>query len=91
MWQADTLYGPHLQINGAAVQTRLIAFLDDASRVCCHGQFFLAENVDTLIESLRAAFYKRGVPHALYVDYVSRHIIHILCPTALCGRGPPNR
>ena len=63
------------------MQTRLIAFLDDASRVCCHGQFFLAENVDTLIESLRAAFYKRGVPHALYVDngsiYTSKEIIQI--------------
>lgn len=61
MWQADTLYGPFIKINGTPVQTRLIAFLDDASRVCCHGQFFPAENVDTLIESLRAAFYKRGV------------------------------
>jgi hypothetical protein len=88
MWQADTLYGPYVQSNGAAVQTRLIAFLDDASRVCCHGQFFLAENVDTLIESLRAAFYKRGVPHALYFDYVPRHIIEVLCPVALCGRSP---
>src|SRR6266542_3184354 len=61
--------------------TRFIAFLDDASRVCCHGQFFLAENVDTLIESLRAAFYKRGVPQALYVDngsiYSSKEIIQI--------------
>src|SRR5208283_820844 len=55
MWQADTLYGPHIQLNGSPVQTRLIAFIDDASRVCCHGQFFSAENVDTLIESLRAA------------------------------------
>ncbi len=68
MWQADTLYGPHVHLNGLPVQTRLIAFIDDASRVCCHGQFFLAENVDTLIESFRSTFYKRGVPHALYVD-----------------------
>ncbi len=86
MWQADTLYGPYVQINGSPVQTRLIAFLDDASRVCCHGQFFLAENVDTLIEAIRAAYYKRGVPHSLYVDYVPRNIIHILCPAALCGQ-----
>src|SRR5271166_6604451 len=86
MWQADTLYGPHVQIDGVAVQTRLIAFLDDASRVCCHGQFFPAENVDTLIEALRAAFYKRGVPACLYVDYVPRHIIHVLCPPTLCGQ-----
>jgi putative transposase len=81
MWQADTLYGPFVPSNGAPVQTRLIAFLDDASRVCCHGQFFPAENVDTLIEALRAAFYKRGVPHALYVDngsiYSSKEILQI--------------
>jgi putative transposase len=81
MWQADTLYGPFVQINGAPVQTRLIAFLDDASRVCCHGQFFPAENVDALIEALRAAFYKRGVPACLYVDngsiYTSKEIIQI--------------
>jgi hypothetical protein len=76
-----TLHGPFVKINGVPVQTRLIAFLDDASRVCCHGQFFPAENVDTLIESLRSAFYKRGVPHALHVDngsiYTSREIIQI--------------
>jgi putative transposase len=81
MWQADTLYGPHVPINGSPVQTRLIAFIDDASRVCCHGQFFPAENVDTLIESFRTAFYKRGVPHALYVDngsiYSSKEILQI--------------
>jgi len=81
MWQADTLYGPHVHLNGSPVQTRLIAFIDDASRVCCHGQFFAAENVDTLIEAIRAAFYKRGVPHALYVDngsiYSSKEIIQI--------------
>jgi transposase InsO family protein len=81
MWQADTLYGPHVLIHGAPVPTRLIAFLDDASRVCCHGQFFLLENVDTLIEALRAAFYKRGVPHSLYVDngsiYSSKEILQI--------------
>jgi len=37
--------------------------------------------VDTLIESLRAAFYKSGVPHSLYVDngsiYVSKEILQI--------------
>lgn len=81
MWQADTLYGPHVTHAGAKVQTRLIAFVDDASRVCCHGQFFCAENVDTLIEAIRAAFYKRGVPQSLYVDngsiYSSKEIIQI--------------
>ena len=81
MWQADTLYGPCVQLHTGSVQTRLIAFIDDASRVCCHGQFFLSENVDTLIQALRAAFYKRGVPDCLYVDngsiYTSKEIIQI--------------
>lgn len=81
MWQADTLFGPFVTHAGTQVQTRLIAFVDDASRVCCHGQFFCAENVDTLIEAIRAAFYKRGVPASLYVDngsiYSSKEIIQI--------------
>lgn len=81
MWQADTLIGPYLQLDGTSIQTRLIAFIDDASRVCCHGQFFLSENVDTLIEAFRAAFYKRGVPQSLYVDngsiYTSKEIVQI--------------
>jgi len=76
-----TLYGPPLQAPGATGQTRLIAFIDDASRVCCHGQFFLADNADSLIQALRAAFYKRGLPAALYVDngsnYSSKEIIQI--------------
>jgi len=81
LWQADTLYGPPLQAPGATGQTRLIAFIDDASRVCCHGQFFLADNADSLIQALRAAFYKRGLPAALYMDngsnYSSKEIIQI--------------
>lgn len=81
MWQADTLVGPYLKVNGTPIQTRLIAFIDDASRVCCHGQFFLAENADTLVEAMRAAFYKRGVPQSLYVDngsiYTGKEIIQI--------------
>ncbi len=81
LWQADTLYGPPVQHQGTPMQTRLIAFLDDASRVCCHGEFFLDENVDTLIAAFRAALYKRGVPESIYVDhgsiYCSKEIIQI--------------
>jgi transposase InsO family protein len=79
MWQADTLIGPYLGAGRA--QTKLIAFLDDASRLCVHGQFFEAENVDSLIEALSSAFYKRGIPQSLYVDngsiYTSKEIIQI--------------
>ena len=93
LWQADTLFGPCIKTtDGSVAQTRLIAFIDDASRVCCHGEFFINENVDSLMAAFRAAFYKRGVPSALLVDYVSRHIIHIMCPAGICcqGRAPPS-
>lgn len=87
LWQADTLVGPYCDTGlspGSRKQARLIAFLDDASRVLCHGEFFFEENTDTLIRTLRAAFYKRGVPEQLLVDngsiYCSQEI------TLVCAR-----
>jgi putative transposase len=81
MWQADTMVGPYVKNGAAHTQARLIAFVDDASRVCCHGEFFLAENTDSLIKALRSALYKRGVPDAMYVDngsiYTSKEITQI--------------
>lgn len=84
MWQADTMVGPYVRDGARRTQARLIAFVDDASRVCCHGQFFLAENTDSLIAALRSALYKRGIPEAMYVDngsiYTSKEI------TQICAR-----
>ncbi len=68
LWQADTMCGPYVTHNGKKIQAKLIAFVDDASRVCCHGQFFAAENTDNLLAALKTALYKRGVPECLYVD-----------------------
>ena len=85
LWQADTMFGPHVKSGkDEHKQTKLIAFIDDASRVCCHGEFFFEENVDTLIKAIKSAFYKRGIPEQLYVDngsiYSSAEI------TLICGR-----
>lgn len=81
MWQGDTMFGPYVRDGGVLVQCKLIAFIDDASRVCVHGQFFAREDVDSLIEALSSAFYKRGVPEAMYVDngsiYTSKEIVQI--------------
>lgn len=70
LWQADTMFGPHLREEGRMTtgQSKLIAFLDDASRVVCHGEFFWQENTNALLSALRSAMYKRGVPAQLYVD-----------------------
>jgi putative transposase len=84
MWQADTMFGPYVGAGAGKAQSKLIAFIDDASRVCCHGQFFVAENIDTLIAALRAALYKRGVPASLYVDNGSIYACKEI--TQICAR-----
>ena len=88
LWQGDTMFGPHiLNQDGKPVQTKLIAFIDDASRVICHAQFFFNENIDALITALKAAFYKRGIPKQLYVDngsiYLSQEI-SLICARVGC-------
>ena len=68
LWQADTMFGPFVDNGKRPVQTKLICFLDDASRLVCHGEFFFNENTDSLTKALRSALYKRGVPEVIYVD-----------------------
>ena len=85
LWQADTMFGPFVKNNnGKYVQTKLIAFIDDASRVLCHGQFFFNENVESLITTLKFAFYKRGIPDQLYVDNGSIYTCQEI--TLVCAR-----
>jgi len=85
MWQVDTLIGPYVKDEkGQPRQSRLIAFLDDASRVCCHGQFFFEETHATLKVALRAALFKRGVPAVIYSDNGSIYAGKDL--TLICGR-----
>jgi transposase InsO family protein len=80
LWQADTMFGPYVQRR----QAKLIAFIDDASRVLCHGEFFFDENTDSMIKALRAAFYKRGLPEQLLVDNGSIYCCQEI--TLICAR-----
>ncbi len=84
LWQGDTMFGPYVQTPKGHKQSKLIAFIDDASRVICHAEFFLEETIDSLVKALKSAFYKRGIPEQLYVDngsiYCSQEI------TLICAR-----
>jgi transposase InsO family protein len=80
LWQADTMFGPHV----GGRQAKLIAFIDDASRVLCHGEFFFEENVDSMIKAIRSAFYKRGLPEQLLVDNGSIYCCQEI--TLICAR-----
>ncbi|MBL4703970.1 MAG: transposase family protein, partial [Flavobacteriales bacterium] len=80
MWQADTMYGPSIkQANGKWRKTFLIAFIDDASRVITHGEFFYNDNTENMVDALRTALFKRGKPDRLYFDnganYSSKEIL----------------
>ena len=73
LWQADTMVGPYVSQGAGKVQAKLIAFLDDASRVVCHGEFFVSDNTEALLKSFRTALYKRGLCEVLYVDHGSNY------------------
>lgn len=80
LWQADTLYGPSIkQSDGQWKKTFLIAFIDDASRVITHAQFFYRDNTANMVNAFRSALYKRGRPERLYFDngsnYTSKEIL----------------
>ncbi len=80
LWQADTMYGPSIQqTDGKWRKTFLIAFIDDASRVITHGEFFYRDNTDNMIDAFRTALFKRGKPERLYFDnganYTSKEIL----------------
>ncbi|XVJ69165.1 MAG: DDE-type integrase/transposase/recombinase [Rhizobacter sp.] len=80
LWQADTLHGPSIkQLDGSWKKTFLIAFIDDASRVITHAEFFWRDNTANMVQAFRSALYKRGRPERLYFDngsnYSSKEIL----------------
>jgi transposase len=49
-------------------------------------EFFLDQSIENLLLAHVHAFQGwGGVPRAILYDYVPRHIIILMCPTALCG------
>lgn len=83
LWQGDTMYGPAIKQNdGSWKKTYLIAFIDDASRLITHGEFFYADDTVNMINAFRSALYKRGKPERLYFDNGSNYTakeIHQAC------------
>lgn len=71
LWQADTSGGiwlPNPSNPKERKQTRLISFIDDATRVCPHAEFYWDEQLPSLIDCFRKALLKRGKPRALLCD-----------------------
>jgi transposase InsO family protein len=68
IWQSDVMHGPSVSVEGKKRKAYLIAFLDDMSRLICHAQFYLSENLDAYLSALRQALLSRGLCRKLYVD-----------------------
>jgi putative transposase len=67
-WQADTCSGPFLNFDGRKRRAYLIAFIDDASRIIPHAEFFFFDNALNLAITLKKAILKRGIPKKIFVD-----------------------
>lgn len=71
LWQTDIKFGPYLPHPDnpkRQVRTYLLAFIDDATRLLCHGEFYLDQRLPILENCFRKAILKRGIPDAVYVD-----------------------
>ena len=79
LWQTDIKYGPyipHPTDPKRKIRTYLLLFIDDATRLICHGEFYTDQKLPILEDCFRKALLKRGLPESVYVDngkiFVSR-------------------
>lgn len=71
LWQADTsggLWIPDPKFPGRHRELRLIAMIDDASRLCIHAEFFFDERLPSLVDCFRKGLLTRGRPEQIYTD-----------------------
>jgi hypothetical protein len=68
LWMADVMDGPILRIEDRVVHTFLFALLDDCSRLVPHGQYYDNQKLGPLLDCLKEAFRRRGLPEKLYTD-----------------------
>ncbi|MGH7897450.1 MAG: IS481 family transposase [Candidatus Binatia bacterium] len=71
LWHLDFHRGSRkvLTASGEWPAALLFGVLDDRSRLCCHTQWYLAdENAEELVHGLSQAIQKRGLPRALMTD-----------------------
>ena len=84
MWQVDTMVGPFVQDGKKPRPARLICFIDDASRVIPHGEFFFQETAASFVQAFRLGLYKRGLPDQIFTDNGSIYVCHQI--VSICAR-----
>jgi transposase InsO family protein len=67
LWMTDIMYGPYVGTKKKQA-TYLLAYIDDASRLITHAEFYLSQDMASLRNSFRDAVLRRGLPKVLYTD-----------------------
>jgi transposase InsO family protein len=86
LWHGDTAHGvwlPDPTNPNKMKRTKLIAFVDDASRVCTHAEFYFDERLPSLIDTFTKALLKRGKPRQLLLD--NAFIFHSTALEVMCA------
>ena len=69
LWQTDLMYGVYVpDDSGKKHLTYLLAYIDDATRLVTHAEFYFTQDIKSLRDSFREAVLRRGVPKILYSD-----------------------
>lgn len=67
LWMTDIMYGPYVGTKKKKA-TYLLAYIDDASRLITHAEFYLSQDIPSLRSSFKEALLRRGIPKILYTD-----------------------
>ena len=80
-WQSDVMDGfylPDPTDPSKFKEVHLMGFIDDHSRLIAHGEWYFKESLPCLLDCLKKAVVKRGIPARLYWDngpiYKSRQV-----------------
>ena len=70
LWHIDGHHGSLKVIvpDGRWLRPVMLCLLDDCSRLCCHGQWYLTEDAENVAHTYHQAFLKRGLPWACLSD-----------------------
>lgn len=71
MWHGDTAHTfllPDPHHPGQTKKAKLVVLIDDASRVCPHGEFYFDEKLPSVLDTLGKALLSRGKPKRILLD-----------------------
>jgi len=75
LWHSDIKYGPYIPIgkDGLKKQVYLVTFIDDASRLILHGEFYPMLDKVIVEDCFRKSIMKFGVPESVFFDNGSQY------------------